>query len=310
MNVFLFWASFLWFPFLFLSLRVILRRTGALRWLTLAALVLSLPMAWGRFVEPRLLIVNHQTIDLSRAGQGSHRAKIALISDMHIGIFPNAPSIRRLVDRINQEAIDAVFIAGDFTYWLADSDIATEFAPLADLNAPVFAVLGNHDVGFPGPLYGQNLYRPLAELGVTFVENRSFEIELGERKVIVAGTSDLWQRRYSFDFKTEFESGVPLLLLTHNPDMALLVPASFEYDLMLAGHTHGGQVRLPIPGLTQAVIPTEHPFDTGLHLIERDDRARPDRVFVTPGTGMVGLPMRFRRPPQIDILTLILPENG
>ena len=310
MKLFIFWASFLWFPFLLIGLRLAWRRTGLIRAVTILALVASLPLAWARFVEPRLLVVHQETISLAEPGRGTQAIRIALISDLHIGLFPNAISVERLVAKINRETVDAVFVAGDLTYWLDASDIPTAFAPLGRLDAPVFAVLGNHDVGFPGPLYGQRLYGPLQDVGVTFVENRSYEVELNGQNLIVAGTSDLWQRSYSFDFKAEFSPELPLILLTHNPDMALNVPDDFKYDLMLAGHTHGGQIRLPIPGLTQAIIPTRYPFDTGLHQIASTDGARPSLVYVTPGTGMVGLPMRFRRPPQVDILTLHVPNSG
>lgn len=310
MKLFMFWASFLWFPFIVISIRLAWRRTGLIRSGAIALLLLSLPFAWARFVEPRLLIVHEETIRLADSGQATRAIRIALVSDMHIGLFSNAVSIERLVRRINRESVDAVFVAGDFTYWLKAADIDSRFSPLAQLDAPVFAVLGNHDVGFPGPLYGQKLYGPLREMGVVFVENRSHVVELNGQALIVAGTSDLWQRAYNFDFSANFEPGLPVLLLTHNPDMALRVPRQINYDLMLAGHTHGGQIRLPVPGLTQAMIPTRYPFDTGLHEIERADRARPDLVYVTPGTGMVGLPMRFRRPPQIDILTLQVAKSG
>ncbi|MEM6377444.1 MAG: hypothetical protein AAF705_04470 [Bacteroidota bacterium] len=96
----------------------------------------------------------------------------------------------------------------------------------------------------------------------------------------------------------------PEALLTHNPDTALHVPQGVEYDLMLAGHTHGGQVR--IPGLIDRVIPAAYPFDHGLHIYPS---AEGDRlVYVTSGTGMIGLPLRFNMAPRIDLLTLHVPE--
>jgi len=96
---------------------------------------------------------------------------------------------------------------------------------------------------------------------------------------------------------------MPIFLLTHNPDTAFKVPPSFDYDLMLAGHTHGGQVR--IPGLIHKVIPTEYPFDKGLHTKQIAGHKR--LIYVTTGTGMVGVPLRFNMPPRIDILTVSMP---
>ena len=307
MKLAIFWLSYLWFPFVFASLAVIWRYRSTRRYLAAGLLVLSVPLAWGRFIEPRILVVHEETIILSALSEASGDLKIALFSDMHIGMFSNAVSIERLVRRVNAENVDAIFIAGDFTYWLDPRKVPEAFAALKDANAPIFAVLGNHDVGFPGRIYGESLYGPLRGYGVTFVENRSYETEIGEQKLIIAGTSDLWQRAYTFDNHTAFPGDVPVIMLTHNPDMALHVPPDVRYDLMLAGHTHGGQVRLPIPGLTQAMIPTQYPFDTGLHRLDQPGQPSAALVYVTPGTGMVGLPIRFRRPPRIDILTLTGP---
>jgi len=280
------------------------------RYLAAGLLLMSLPLAWGRFIEPRILLVHEETIILPALSDAAGDLKFALFSDMHIGIFSNAVSIERLVRRVNAENVDAIFIAGDFTYWLDPEKVPEAFAALNQADAPIFAVLGNHDVGFPGRIYGESLYGPLRDYGVKFVENRSFEIEIGEQNVIVAGTSDLWQRAYSFDFQAAFPADVPVIMLTHNPDMALQVPPEVRFDLMLAGHTHGGQIRLPIAGLTQSMIPTQYPFDTGLHQLDRPGGASAALVYVTPGTGMIGLPMRFRRPPRIDILTLTGSDNS
>ena len=74
---------------------------------------------------------------------------------------------------------------------------------------------------------------------------------------------------------------------------------------MLAGHTHGGQVR--IPGLVRRVVPTQYPFDKGLH--EVVTRGGDRLVYVATGTGMVGLPLRLNMPPRIDVLTVHLPAR-
>lgn len=303
-------ASYIWFPFALLCLWLIVRKPGVMRWLSLATLILSLPLAWARFIEPRLLFVHEESLDLRNGASETAKVRIALFSDTHFGVYPNAMPMRRIVDRINLENVDAVMIAGDFLYELPSERIPEAISPLSNLNAPVFAVMGNHDVGFPGPLYGSALFDALREAGVILVENRSYDLILNGQSIVIAGTSDLWQGQYDFEFEADFPDGAPVLLLTHNPDMAFQVPSSVDFDLMLAGHTHGGQIRLPIPGLTRRVIPTNYPFDTGLHYVPLVRFETPKPVFVTPGTGMVGLPMRFRRPPRIDILTLTVPAQS
>lgn len=293
----IFWTSYLWVPFAISMLVLLLKRKGMLRLLAGGLLVLSLPLAWARFVEPHLLFVKHTAIDLSDDAEPGAPVRLALMADMHVGLFGNTMPLQRIVDRINREKVDAVLIAGDIIYHPKRSELSALLAPLAELEAPVYAVLGNHDVGFPGPDFEASLYLELTKLGVTLVENRAYETVLGDQPITISGTSDLWQRKQSYQFATDLAEDKPVLVLTHNPDTAYSAPLTFHYDLMLAGHTHGGQIR--IPGLVQAVIPTRYPFDTGLHKIS----GRGD-VFVTPGTGMVGLPMRFMRPPRIDVLEL------
>ncbi len=206
--------------------------------------------------------------------------------------------------RINREGVDAVFLAGDLTYHPDPEDIPSDFAALADLNAPMFAVLGNHDVGFPGNDLSDAILATLSQAGTTVVHNRAFEVDIGGQPVVVSGASDLWQRRQDFGFSGALPEGKPVILLTHNPDTALVVPDSFSYDLMLAGHTHGGQVRLP--GIYRNFLPVTGPFDKELHRIQTPAGQR--LVYITTGTGMVGVPMRFLMPPRVDILTIHLPE--
>ena len=238
-----------------------------MRLAALLAVLFATVVAYARFVEPRILRVQHSEITLEGAQLNGSTLTIALFSDTHFGIFKQAMPMHRIVDQINREAPDAVMIAGDFLYYLPPGEIPTALAPLAELQVPIFAVLGNHDVGFPGPIYTDELYAALTELGVILVENRAHPVTLGGQEVIIAGVSDLWQQQQDFSFSTNL-SDAPVLLLTHNPDTAFEVPASIHYDLMLAGHTHGGQIR--IPGLFKKVIPTQYPFDKGLYRLPLD----------------------------------------
>lgn len=302
MRQLIFWASYLSIPCLFACLIILARQQGARRWVAFAVVVAASIMAYARFVEPRLLWTEHTDITLKDAQPNGPTIRLALFSDTHFGIFKQAMSMQRIVERVNREAPDAVMIAGDFLYYLPARDIPAALAPLADLHAPVFAVLGNHDVGFPGPIYTEELYAALTALGVTLVENRAYPTTLAGHEVIVAGTSDLWQQQHDFGFSTDLPD-LPTFWLAHNPDTAFEAPPSTDYDLMLAGHTHGGQIR--IPGLFRWVIPTEHPFDKGLHTVRVGNQDR--FVYVTPGTGMVGLPFRLNMPPRIDILTVTIP---
>ncbi len=303
-KILIFWASWAWFPFAAACVWLIVRGGMRRRIAGAALLAVSAVPAYARFIEPRMLTVYEETILLPGASDTSPSIRIALFGDPHIGIFGNAVPIRRIIDQINAQDVDAVFLAGDLTYHPRPENVARDFAALANLDAPLFAVLGNHDVGFPGDDLTDALLAALGESGATFVQNRALETEINGQSVIVSGASDLWQRRQDFSFSAILPQGVPVLLLTHNPDTALVVPESFQYDLMLAGHTHGGQVRIPL--LYRHILPVDGPFDKELHRIKTPGGER--LVYVTTGTGMVGLPLRFLMPPRIDILTVHLPE--
>ncbi len=304
MKLVIFWGSWLYFPFAALCLWALLRGRPAMKVVAALALAITSVLAYARFVEPRQLVTHRETIVLPGASESSPSIRIALFGDPHIGIFGNAMAVERIVARINSEDVDAVFLAGDLTYHPDPADIPEDFAALGNLDAPLFAVLGNHDVGFPGDDLTDALFAALEDGGGVVVHNRAFETELNGQEVVITGASDLWQRRQDFTFSSSLPAGKPVILLTHNPDTALVVPDDFAYDLMLAGHTHGGQVR--IPGLYQNILPVTGPFDKELHHFASPAGER--LVYVTTGTGMVGLPMRFLMPPRVDILTIRLPE--
>lgn len=297
-------GAHIFWPFALLCLWVIVRKRGTARALAAAAMLTSLPLAWARFAEPRLLTIHEETIFLEGADAASPAIRVAVFGDTHIGMFPHAMPVQRIVDRINGLKVDAVFLAGDLTYHPDAEEIPEQFSALSELDAPLFAVLGNHDVGFPGKDLTDPLLSALQAADARIVHNRALETRIGGQRLIVAGASDLWERRQDFGFHASLPENVPVILLTHNPDTALSVPSSFRYDLMLAGHTHGGQVR--IPGFFKSILPVRGPFDKELHVFPTPDGDR--LVYVTTGTGMVGVPMRFLMPPRIDILTVHLPK--
>ena len=85
------------------------------------------------------------------------------------------------------------------------------------------------------------------------------------------------------------------IVLTHNPDSIYEFPKT-DVDLVIAGHTHGGQIRLPF--IYKYAIPCKYDFDKGFYYL------RNMNIFVSPGLGMVGLPFRFLMPPEIDVLNV------
>lgn len=303
-KLFIYYASYIAIPGLPFLAWLTIRRSGLMRYIAAVMLLGGFVLSYARFIEPRILRTVETAIDLSGDQPASTTLRVALFADPHIGIFGNTMPIERIVTAINAADVDIVLIAGDFTYWQAPEDLREDFAALSDLKASVFAVMGNHDVGFPGPKdIAMPLTSVLSEAGVTLLDNRLAEASVAGQKIFLFGASDLWEGRQRLLQLNDIAER-PLFVLTHNPDTALRIDPRVNYDLMLAGHTHGGQIRLPF--IYKRHIPTEGPFDKGLHVLKFGQESR--QVYVTSGTGMVGLPTRLLMPPQVDILTIIIAE--
>ena len=253
------------------------------------ALVLAVVCAllcYARFVEPAELVVRRTVIpapvDLD----------IALVADVHVGIYTRPRKLEQLVDKLNALHVDLVLFAGDLTYD-PPKDLAAAMAPLRQLDKPMYAVLGNHDVELPGPPLADKIHDALAGSPVHFIEHRVVDFP-GFR---LAGLYDWWSGRDDAAFLDSLPRDKPLLVLMHQPH-SLRALRGVDFALAMAGHTHGGQVHLP--WLTDEVF-----------LLTRDERyvdgyydTPIGKLFVTPGIGVTGMPLRFDCPPTIDVLEL------
>lgn len=286
----LFLGSYLALPLLaWLLWRLRQRRWRLLAGAATAAMLL---FVWARFVEPQLLRVHETTL----AGTGA-RTSLALVSDIHLGVYKRRGYLERVVERLNTLPVDAVLIAGDLTYEPDGASLREMFAPLAAVRVPVYAVLGNHDQQAPGPDIDAELRAALAAHGVEVIEGRVVSGPGGAR---LAGLGDRWAGKDDPGFlRAAADPQRPTLVLAHNPDSAIEL-APTDAALVLAGHTHGGQIR--IPWLYPRVIPSAYGFDRGERLFATPQGTV--RVFVTAGVGEVGLPMRLFNPPVIDVLHL------
>jgi len=263
---------------------------------TVAALTLGL---WAFWLEPSSLTVTHESVSLCRATRRPLR--IAILTDLHVGsAFNGVDKLRRAVDRTNAAQPDIVCILGDLVISrvFAGRFVAPEIiaAELQRLQAPagVFAVLGNHDGWFDHDRVRDALERN----GIRVMEERAARVDTAAGPLWVAGISDLWTGRH--DIRTALadvkDDHAPVILLTHNPDVFPNVPD--RVAITLAGHTHGGQVQLPIVG--RLIVPSQfgQRYAAG-HIVE-DGR----HLFVATGMGTSILPVRFRVPPAVTVLTL------
>jgi uncharacterized protein len=267
------------------------------RWVAVAAACVLLPLGLRAFwLEPASLAIADEHITLP--WQLSRPVRIAILTDLHTGSpFNGISKLRRIVERTNAARPDVICILGDLVIqgvaggrFVPPEEIAIE---LGRLRAPagVIAVLGNHD----GWLDHDRVRSALERNRIQIVEETATRINTDGGSFWVAGISDLWTGRH--DIAAALAAVVdnrPVILLTHNPDVFPDVPD--RVALTLAGHTHGGQVRLPLVG--RPIVPSRFAqrFAAG-HVVE-DGR----HLFVATGVGTSILPVRFRVPPAITLL--------
>lgn len=252
---------------------------------------------YARLIEPKHLKVIHRKIQLSQQAD-STPIKIALLADLHLGLFDMYPrQLQKIVATLNaMNDIDAVVFAGDWTYE-PEPNMLEQLAPLARIKQPCYHVLGNHDEQCPGPDISQKL---LAALTAHHVQNiEAMCVDLGSINLL--GVGDLWASKVEFaHFQPENINNKPCVILAHNPDTANHIPEGLFHSkpLMLSGHTHGGQVFVPY--LTPYIF-RKHSATGYYEGLYQHEKAQ---VFVTAGTGMVFLPFRLGMPPRIDVLTI------
>lgn len=273
------------------------RRT---RWLLLLAMLATL--GWSALVEPRRLVVEEVALTVPTLPAAFAGLRMAALSDLHIG-GPHV-GIERLatvVARTNEQHADVIVLLGDFLADapVGDHDPVLERAGpiLAKLHAPlgVFAVLGNHDWWYGAAA----TRRMLTEAKIPVLEHQAFALVSGEARLWLLGIPDFTTRRPRPEQLLEevaIADGEPIIALTHDPSVFPLVPPRIA--LTLAGHTHGGQIRLPLVG--SPIVPSRYGQRYARGLIEENGH----QLFVTTGVGTSVLPLRFGVPPEIAILTL------
>jgi predicted MPP superfamily phosphohydrolase len=269
--------------------------------LALIPLLLFSLAFWSVFIEPNRLLTHRETIKIDNWPQELSGLRVAVISDIHAGgSFINVKKLRLIVERTNQLQPDLIVLLGDYmspNSWYSNRVEPEVFgAVLKDFRAPlgVYSVLGNHDWWYSG----QKVRRGLEENGIKVLEDEVVELRWRDSSFWLAGLADLWTRpQHVSETIARIPQGKPVIALTHNPDIFPRIAPSVQ--LLLAGHTHGGQVNFPLIG--RPIEPSDfgdrygagHVFEDGHHL------------FVTTGIGTSILPARFRVPPEIVLLTIV-----
>ena len=261
---------------------------------------------WARFCEPRLLTVTHTEIALPHLAAELDGTKLVLISDLHGAVFgPQQELLRRAVAAQSPQAI--VF-AGD----LVDANrgggqAGVDLLAAMAATAPTFLVWGNHDYLAGVPALRDEL--EAARVDVHDLDRSWAALELEGGSLSLCGLAMSWRNggegpaEQAEAARAALSQAAPLVVVAHSPGpKALAKAAAVGADVVLAGHTHGGQIRLPLVGALWSPVDGYLPGQAyGLHRLEAG------WLYVTRGLGTSVLPLRLLCPPEVAVLTLRRP---
>jgi uncharacterized protein len=256
----------------------------------------------GEIARHELEII-YLTISLPRLPDAFAGMKIVQISDLHFQEYTEAAFLEAVVRRVNEAAPELVVLTGDF---VSNNPLPKHFSIklgyqcaeiLNRIECPLrYAILGNHDAIVSSRAVTDALHTQ----GIPVLANSSVPIERDGQRIWLAGTKDAPEQKP--DLAAALPAGrrpdhEPLILLAHEPDYADRVLGR-KIDLVLSGHTHGGQIRIPflppllLPGMGTKYVHGHFRLPDGMQL------------YVNRGIGAVNLPFRFRCPPEITVITL------
>lgn len=257
-----------------------------------------------RWLEPGWLGIGRHTIPLAK-NQSAEPLTVLQLSDLHASKYVSLDFIERAAQLGLSLKPDLILLTGDFITRKFDqfARYETILSALADA-VPCFACLGNHDGGaWATARHGYSdteaVRSLLSKSGIELLHNRATQVRLKDRTLRLIGLGDWWA--YEFDPGTAFRGVAPsrddtVIVLSHNPDTKDLLK-SYPWDLLVCGHTHGGQFYLPLIGAPFAPVRDKR-FVKGLH------RWESRWIHITKGVGNL-LGVRFNCRPEVSLLTLV-----
>ena len=256
--------------------------------------------------EPGELRVTHRSFPIRDLPESLDRLRVLQFSDLHHGPWLGLDHVRDVVRRANALRPDVILLTGDY---ISDSpryiEPAVEALSALRANVGIVGVLGNHDWWD----HGRPMKAAFARHGLPLIDNDRLFITpdrmivgRATEGVCLAGVGDLWEDAQ--DFRAALgglPESMPRLLLSHNPDTAEepgFLLAHARVDLMISGHTHGGQVW--VPGLGTPILPSKFGQKYAAGLVQGPQCP----VFISRGIGVSGLPVRFGVPPELVMMEL------
>ncbi len=268
------------------------------------AIILFLPLGYSLLVEPNSLVVENESIVLECAKDKFSDNKIVQISDLHFTSETSDERIEQIYNEIRKIDASVVFVTGDLISDENGIEKALDLTGKMAKKYPVYIVLGNWDY-WSLDFAVSDFRKKLEDAGAKVLINEADRISMGSGFIDILGVKDPYT---SGDIKGDLEKTIGeinksgdscMILLAHSPNVIKEATES-NIDLVLVGHTHGGQVYIPY--LTEKFIPARRKsgigFVKGLYEIDQT------KMYVNRGIGTSTLPFRFLLPPEITIITL------
>ncbi len=270
--------------------RQFLRRASCLGFLGILA---SYPV----FIERYIVLTNIYRIPVPNLPEAFSGFRIVQLADLHYGLLVPIGLIRHVVSRANQLKPDLIVCTGDYVHERnSAAQIEKVWPVLSKLTAPfgVCSVLGNHDHWADTARSDYWLKRTRQDL-----RHKVVRIQRERQTLWLAGAGDLWEDHRNLDaILSKIPDPECRIVLAHNPDSADTTYFG-RIDLMVSGHTHGGQVDIPFLGTP--VLPVQNKnYSSGLK-----QSLRGSRVFISKGIGWAIYPVRFNCYPEIAVLELV-----
>jgi predicted MPP superfamily phosphohydrolase len=248
------------------------------------------------FVERYMVLTNTYRISVPNLSKAFAGFRIVQLTDLHYGFLVSLELIRHVVKRANKLKPDIIVCTGDYVHEKNSTTQIDQLWPiLSELNAPlgVYSVLGNHD-------HWADTARSdywLKKTGQD-IRHKVIPIQREGQNLWIAGAGDLYEDHKDLDYILgQIPDTECRIVLAHNPDSADTI-FSKRIDLMISGHTHGGQVSIPFVG--PPVLPVKNKtYSSGLKISPRGGK-----VFISKGIGWTIIPVRFNCLPEIAVLEL------
>jgi uncharacterized protein len=259
-------------------------------------------LGYGALIERTNFQVNHVDVPLADLPRDLEGLRILLLSDIHLGMFLSERELARMIDAACELDPHIAFATGDFITTFGDPlEASIRQVARVTADAGTFGCLGNHERYAHAE---DEATRLAARAGIPILRGETRQLRFGSAMLNVAGVdyqrSTPWRgQRHAYleGAQSLIQPGAFNLLLSHNPDV-FPVAAMQGWSLVLAGHTHGGQVNVEI--LDRSISPAAFltPYVRGLY------RIGASAEYVTRGIGTVGIPARLGAPPEISLLRL------